>query len=43
MQQIEQVVRQFVIDNFIFDNDNCNFSNETTLSWTQAFWIPWAC
>jgi acyl carrier protein len=28
MQQIEQEVRQFVIDNFIFDNDNHNFSND---------------
>ncbi|MGA2235105.1 MAG: acyl carrier protein [Terriglobales bacterium] len=28
MQQIEQEVRQFVIENFIFDNNHRNFSND---------------
>ena len=28
MQQIEQEVRQFVIENFVFENDNDDFSND---------------
>jgi|SRR5579863_4810445 len=28
MQQIQQEVRQFVIDNFIFESDNRGFSND---------------
>ena len=28
MQQIEQEVRQFVIENFVFESDNRSFSND---------------
>ncbi|MGD0792491.1 MAG: acyl carrier protein [Terriglobales bacterium] len=28
MQQLEQEVRQFIIDNFVFENSNGSFSNE---------------
>jgi acyl carrier protein len=28
MQQLEQEVRQFIIDNFVFENSNGGFSNE---------------
>jgi acyl carrier protein len=28
MQQLEQEVRQFIIDNFVFENGNGGFSNE---------------
>jgi len=28
MQQLEQEVRQFIIDNFMFENGNGSFSNE---------------
>lgn len=30
MQQLEQEVRQFVIDNFIFDSDHHSFSNDAS-------------
>jgi len=28
MQQLEQEVRQFIVDNFVFENSNGSFSNE---------------
>ena len=28
MQQLEQEVRQFIVDNFVFENGNGSFSNE---------------
>ena len=39
MQQLEQEVRQFIVDNFVFENGNGSFSSDDRSS-RLASWIP---